>query len=696
MGEGIVRSSAHTQASCAWDSFRSHFVFIGIVAGLALLATTAADAAEWSPPADADLMSLEDLVFVEVTSVSKKAERASETAAAIFVIGSEDIRRSGAKSIPEALRLAPGLIVGQIDSNSWAISARGFNGQFADKLLVMMDGRTLYTPLFAGTYWDAQDYVMEDIDRIEVIRGPGATLWGANAVLGVINIITKNASDTQGGESVTLAGTERLSQSLRYGGKAGEDGHYRVYGKAFAQEGLPVVEDGDEIDDNWKGSLGFRTDFTPSENDAVTFSGDAYVGETDAEGSMLVGIHPTEYVPYSQEEEIKGANLLGRWDRKLGERSSLGLQSYIDFTQRNLINSEQDAFTFDVEFQHRISLVEHNELTWGVGYRRYSDEIGNSFSLAFMPSDRVLNTFSGFIQDEHRWLEEDLRLTVGTKLEHNDFTGFEWQPTVRLTYLFGKNTVWGAVSRTVQTRSRADDVEITLVTETSLLPVVYQGDPDSDAEEVMSLELGYRTEFLGKGSLDLATFYNDHQKQRDFIALLPVGYPAGQVPPDGLVIPYVGGDDGEAQTWGVELAMNWVAYDWWTLGGSYAYLNVEKEIPDVEGALVIPGSTPIPGDPHPEETNYPEHQVNLNSKMNLPHNLQFDTYLYWMDEVPNQGTDSSLRLDLRLGWKATENIDLSLVGQNLLIDEEKEWSAGLGTPAGLHGRSAYAKLTWKF
>ncbi len=637
-------------------------------------------------------MSLEDLVFVEVTSVSKKAERASETAAAIFVISEEDIRRSGAKSIPEALRLAPGLIVGQIDSNSWAISARGFNGQFADKLLILMDGRTLYTPLFAGTYWDSQDYVMEDIDRIEVIRGPGATLWGANAVLGVINIITKTASDTQGGESVTMAGTERLSQSLRYGGQAGENGHYRVYGKAFAQEGLPVVEDGDEIDDNWRGSLGFRTDFTPTDDDVVTFSGDAYVGEADTEGSTLVGIYPETWMPYSQEEEIKGANLLGRWERKLGERSSFGLQSYLDFTQRNLISSEQEAITFDVEFQHRISLIEHNELTWGVGYRRYSDEIGNSFSIAFTPSDRVLNTFSGFIQDEHRWLDEDLRLTVGTKLEQNDLTGFEWQPTARLAYLFGKNTVWGAVSRTVQTRSRVDDVEITLITEASPWPVIYQGDPDSDAEEVTSLELGYRTEFLGKGSLDLAGFYNDHQKQRDFIPQFPVGYPPGQVPPDGLVLPYVGGDDGEAQSWGVELAMNWVAFDWWTLGGTYAYLNLEKDKLELDfgtGDLVTAG-------PSVEASNYPEHQVNLNSKMNLPHNLQFDTYLYWMDEVPNQVTDSRLRLDLRLGWRATENIDLSLVGQNLLTDEEKEWSAGLGAPAGLHSRSAYAKLTWKF
>ncbi len=637
-------------------------------------------------------MSLEDLVYVEVTSVSKKVERASETAAAIFVISSEDIRRSGAKSIPEALRLAPGLIVAQINSNSWAISARGFNGEFADKLLVLMDGRTLYTPNFAGTYWDTQDYVMEDIDRIEVIRGPGATLWGANAVLGVINIITKTAEATQGGESVTMLGTERLSQSLRWGGKAGENGHYRVYGKAFVQDGLPNATSGETYDENWQGRMGFRTDFTPGERDAIMISGDAYVGEADREGITTTSVVPWIDEPFTFVDETKGANLLGRWEHTIDERSSLGLQSYVDYTKRTSIDPDMETFTFDVEFQHRISLFQHNEFTWGLGYRRYSDEMDNSVAGVFDPSERVLDTFSGFIQDEHRWLDESLRFTIGTKLEHNDFTGFEYQPTIRLAYLFGKNTIWGAASESVQTRSRVDELTLYLDRAEVPIPVAYGGDPDSEAENVRSLELGYRTEFLGKGSLDLATFYNEHSNQRDFIGDLPVGYPPGQIPPDGFVLPYVGGDLGEAQSWGVELAMNWVAYDWWALGGSYTYLNLEKDLLE---NIMLSGVIEATG-PSIEESNYPEHQVNLNSKMNLPHNLQFDTYLYWTDEVPYQEADSRLRLDLRLGWKASENIDLSLVGQNLLADEEKEWNAGLNDSGGLPGRSAYAKLTWNF
>ncbi len=665
-----------------WGASRTRaFVFVCAATVASLLGMTSS-AEEWSPPEDINLMSLEDLVHVEVTSINKRAERASEAAAAIFVITSEDIRRSGAKTIPEALRMAPGLIVAQVDSNSWAISARGFNGQFSDKLLVLMDGRTLYTPMFAGTYWDVQDYVMEDIDRIEVIRGPGATIWGANAVLGVISIITKTAGDTQGGEGVTLAGTERISQSVRYGGQAGENGHYRVYGKAFRQDALPQGEAGEEFDDNTQGSVGFRTDFTPSDKDTVTISGDVYAGETGSQGTSLIA--PGTPDDYEYDEETMGANVIGRWDHRIDDRSSLGLQSYIDWAHRDTFNSKWDAFTFDLEFQHRISLIEHNELTWGLGYRRYNDDIEPSYETSFDPGDVGMNTFSGFVQDEHRWLDESLRLTVGTKLENNDFTGFEYQPTARLAYLFGKNTIWGAFSRTVQTRSRVDDLTYNIEPP----PTVYGGDPDADAEVVQSWELGYRTEFLGKASLDLAGFYNDHQKQRDFMVYPPEA-------PGGPII-YRGGDDGEAQSWGVELAMNWVAFDWWTLGGTYTYLKIEKEVQEVDGALYIPGFTPMPGDPSAEEYNYPAHQIGLNSKMNLPYDLQFDTYAYYMDEVPEVMTDRRVRLDLRLGWTPTENFDVSLVGQNLLYDEEPEWGSQLTFASGRPGRSAYLKLTWGF
>ncbi len=622
-------------------------------------------------------MSLEDLVHVEVTSINKRAERASEAAAAIFVITSEDIRRSGAKSIPEALRMAPGLIVAQLGSNSWAISARGFNSEHADKLLVLMDGRSVYTPMFAGTYWDSQDYVMEDIDRIEVIRGPGATIWGANAVLGVINIITKAAGDTQGGEGVTLAGTERLSQSVRYGGKAGEDGHYRVYGKAFRQDALPDSMTGAEVDDSTQGQVGFRADFTPSDKDAWTISGDVYSGETGEEGESLIA----PGTPYEYDFDVKnqGANVLGRWDHQVDDRSSFGLQSYVDWTHRDSFNSKWDALQFDVEFQHRISLIEHNELTWGLGYRHYYDDIEPTYETSFDPDSVGLDTFSGFVQDEHRWLDEDLRFTIGTKLEHNDFTGFEYQPTIRLAYLFGKQIVWGALSRTVQTRSRVDDLTYNIETDESPLPIVYGGDPDADAEIVRSAELGYRTEFLGKGSVDLAGFLNEHENQRAFIPYSGGGY-----------VDYVGGDDGEATSWGVELAMNWVAFDWWTLGGTYTYLQVSGDDPVVEGSLT-PG-----GESSAEETNYPEHQAGLNSKMNLPHDVQFDAYAYYMDEIPNQATDSRVRLDLRLGWTPSENFDVSLVGQNLLYDEEPEWGSQLTFGSGVPGRGAYLKLTWGF
>ena len=441
--------------------------------GLAIVGVRADDASTpTSEVSTSELktMSLEDLITYQVYSVSKTKESLSQAPSAIQVITEDDIRRSGATSIPEALRLADNLTVAQRGAHEWVISARGFGTDLANKMLVMIDGRTVYTPLFSGVFWDRQNYLLSDIDHIEVISGPGGTLWGANAVNGVINIITKSAKDTQGVLVQQGFGTDpREYTAMRYGGKLGDDTSYRVYGTYFERANADYANN-DDVNDSWQaGQGGFRTDTDVTPDDLLTLQGDYY--------------RNLEAVPTGRDAVTNGSNLLSRWTHTVSDESKMSLQLYYDHTYLYdpvpafVIGSTTFApagtlidrlDTYDMDFQHRFRLDERNRIVWGIGFRHTRDTLTNSPSLGFYPDDLQSNLYSAFLQDEIMLLD-NLFLTLGSKVEHNSYTGFEYEPNVRLQLnITPHHTVWAAVSRAVRTPSRAE----TWMVEMSVLPAM--------------------------------------------------------------------------------------------------------------------------------------------------------------------------------------------------------------------------------
>ena len=604
-------------------------------------------------------LAFEELLNLEITTVSKRPERLVDAASAIQVITAEEIRRSGATSLPEALRLAPNLHVAQVDSRQWAISARGFNTTTANKLLVLIDGRTVYTPLFSGVFWDVQNVMLEDIDRIEVISGPGATLWGANAVNGVINVITRNARDTQGALLSAGAGSMlRGFGNARYGDKIGKDVYFRVYGMGFDRDDTLRRNGRDGINNWYIGQGGFRGDWLPANGARASIQGNFYGGEIAQ--------------PAPGDVTVDGQNLLGRWTQPLANDSELSLQVYWDRTRRRIPTTITEVLnTYDIEFQHRLPLGERNNLIWGGGYRLMQDEVDNTAAIAFRPTRRDLNLFSVFLQDEITLLKDQLILTMGSKFEHNDFSGFEAQPSARIAWTPVTNhTLWAAVSRAVRSPSRID----TEVFAPSTPPFAVRGGGGRfDAETVIAYEFGYRTELASRLGLSIATFFNDYD---DLRSVEPIaGAPGQTIILNGL----------RAKTYGVELSVAWQALDWWRLLGGYTYFH--KRILFGDSQDVNRGRS---------EGNDPHHQFLIQSMINLPANLEFDSVLRYVDNLNQRGplVPSYVSLDLRLGWRPTPNWEFAIVGQNLLEKRHAEF----GAPATRQEipRSVYGKITWKF
>ncbi|HRE84429.1 MAG TPA: TonB-dependent receptor plug domain-containing protein, partial [Opitutaceae bacterium] len=453
-------------------------------------------------------MSVEQLLDLDVTSVSRRREKLQSAPSAIQVITSDDVRRSGATSLPEALRLASNLEVAQIDSRQWAITARGFNNAFAGKMLVMIDGRSVYTPLYAGVYWDVQDVLLYDLDRIEVISGPGATQWGANAMNGVINISTKSAKDTQGGVMFGGAGTElRSSGGLRYGGRTENGVFYRVYAKYFERD-ESARTNGRGANDSWHMAQGgFRADWDANANDTFTLQGDGYSGYLGQSGPDKI--------------RVNGLNVLSRWTRTFSPKSDLHLQVYVDRTHRRIPNSfTQDLNTTDLDFQHRFSLGDTNDIVWGLGYRIVADDIENTPANAFLPPKVTRTSFNIFVQDEIELSKDQLALMIGSKLEHNDYTGFELEPSVRLSFTPDqRQTIWAAVSRAIRTPSRIDRDLYSPATP----PYRIAGGAKVVSETLLAYELGYRLQLTPRVALSLATFFNNYDHLR---SLEPVNPPA--------------------------------------------------------------------------------------------------------------------------------------------------------------------------
>jgi iron complex outermembrane receptor protein len=638
-------------------------------------------------PAGVDFtkLSLEELMDVEVTSVSKRRQRVADAAAAIFVIGQEDIRRSGATSVPELLRMVPGVEVARIDANKWAVSIRGFNGRFSGKLQVLIDGRSVYSPLFSGVFWDAQDVVLEDVERIEVIRGPGATVWGANAVNGVINIITKSAKDTQGVLLSGGAGTRDFGfGTARYGGKVGDQLAYRGYVKSFTVGDSPVASGDDGADATHQLRTGFRIDADPTKRDLLTLSADLYKQDYGSTAVTQPLITPPFTTTFDDRAKASGGNVLGRWTRTFSETSSAALQGYYD----RFVKSEQGlGVTVDVadlDFQHEFEAFTRNHVVWGLGYRYARTSVDDSVFARVDPNHRIDNVFSAFVQDEIALIKDELRLTLGSKFEQNDTTGLEIQPTARILWSPTQTqSVWASVSRAVRVPSLGEeDAELTIAVIppsdpfTPPVEVAFMGNPGADAEELLAFELGYRAQPVDKLSFDIAAFYN----QYDNLAVAMMGTPFfDPSPAPRVVVPIRSVATDNAETWGIEVAADWEPLPWWRLKAAYTFLDFD---------------VPAPAATHGMS---PKHQASLRSMMDLGHGWEFDLWPRYVDNLFGQSIDSYVDLDARLGWRPTDAIEFSLVGQNLIDSRRKEGVSELlpVTPTQA-ARAAYGKITLRF
>ena len=631
-------------------------------------------------------LSLEDLVNLEVTSVSKKSEKLSDAAAAAFVITDEDIRRSGVTSIPDALRMVPGIQVAHIDANKWAVTARGFNGSFANKLLVMIDGRSVYSPLWSGVFWNVQDTMLEDIDRIEVIRGPGASLWGANAVNGIINIITKKAQDTQGGLVSGGVGTEeRGFAAVRYGWQPSDESHARIYAKYFNRDDSegPNGEDGH---DQWSGlRSGFRFDWAPHAANAFTLQGDIYSKKADATYE-LASLTPPDYMDtVLDESELDGGNLLTRWEHTTANDANLVLQIYYDHTQTKdeLVDEVRD--TFDIDFQHRLQLNESNEVIWGLGYRTTRDETEDLRNTAFDPNDRTLELYSFFVQDRITIVPDRFWLTLGSKFENHTYTDWEVQPTARFLWKPKENqSVWGAVSRATRTPTRAErDLRFDLATIPPAgpppLPVQVQvyGSDDFESEEVLAFELGYRLSAYDWMILDVAGFYNEYDDLYSSTSGTPLVVPG---PPPYIIAPETIDNSQKVDSRGVEVALNLIPTDWWKIDVAYTYLTLSQKTAGKQ----ISGSSP-------------RNQLSIRSSLDLPKNVELDVWVRYVDDLPVLNVDDYVTVDVRLSWKPRQDLELSIVGKNLTEEQHLEFVDQFFPVRSTEvERSVFTKVTWEF
>jgi iron complex outermembrane receptor protein len=637
---------------------------------------------------DLSKLSIDDLMNIEVTSVSKKEQKMSKVAAAVFVITQEEIHRSGATNIPDLLRMVPGLDVAQISASIWAISARGFNLEFADKLLVLIDGRAVYSPLFGGVNWDTQDVPLEDIDRIEVIRGPGGTVWGANAVNGVINVITKSAADTLG-TLVTAGGgwQEQGFGTLQHGGKISRNINYRAFAKYLNHYHSPDM-DGQNAADGWHLLHGgFRTDTSVSNKDSLTAQGDLYSGSKGAE-IVHSSFSPPDNETVPRIANLSGGNFLTRWNHSLSSHSGAALQFYFDRYTRSGPSAREVRNTFDLDFQHHEAWGSRQDLIWGMGYRHSADQTVGTIDESFVPANRAIQIFNVFVQDEVTLIPGDVFLTVGTKLEHNTFSGIEFQPSLRLAWTPNdRRTIWTAVSRASRTPTRRDTgINAALAALPGPAEVALLGDPMAKSEDVVAYELGYRAQPKKQVSFDVAAFYNvyHHLQSREpeppFLQVTP--------PPPLLIIPVELDNKLHGNTDGIEASLNWKITDRWTLSPGYSFLQMHLHTdPDSLDTISAVDNQNL----------NPRHQAQLRSHLEFVRGFAWDATAYFIGSLPEGMVASHTRLDTQLTWRPAESWALSLVGQNLLRDHHLEFNDELqSVNSSQVKRSAYAKFTWHF
>jgi iron complex outermembrane receptor protein len=610
-------------------------------------------------PAERSLadLSLEELAQIQVTSVFRRATPLSDAPASLYVISREDIRRAGVTTLPEALRLAPNLQVARVTANRYAISARGFNNAIGNKLLVLVDGRTIYTPLFSGVFWDQQDVMLEDIERIEVISGPGATLWGVNAVNGVINIITRHSRDTQGVLVAAGGGNREQQAAVRYGGRLGDSGHFRIYAKRFDMENTTRAN-GTSVPDGWQnGQVGFRADWRSDRNE-FTLQGDSYSGKSE------VGFVPGFVIPPSA---VSGTNILARWKRTLSSSSDIHLQAYYDHSKRDdplFYRPEQDIF--DIEFQHGIRWDRHR-IVWGAGYRHARDDVGPGLVFsAFIPRSRSLDWTNVFVQDEIK-LTDTLSVTPGMRLEHNDYTGLEYLPSARVAWKFSPaHLVWGAASRAVRAPSRFDRD----VVNPPRPPFAIQGGPNFVSEVAKVYEIGFRGQATRQFAYSLTAFRHDWKRLR-----------SASSPPFPLFL--VNNVEGFIN--GVEAWVTYQPMPTWRIEGGYTSLR--------EHLGVTPGVNDPVGPRNATLANDPDHQWMLRSSFDLPGRHELDFMLRRVASLPLESVPGYTAFDARWGWKVTRQFEVSVTLQNLFDRQHAEF----GAPAGRSEfeRAILLKVLWR-
>jgi iron complex outermembrane receptor protein len=661
------------------DRLGRALLFAGLVLGGAGSGATLRADAAGPPRPDLTELSLDELAALEVTTVARTPEMRSRAAAAVFVITQQDIRRSGATTLAEALRLAPGVQVSRINGNQWAIGMRGFASRLSRSVLVLIDGRSVYTPLFAGTYWEVQDVLLEDIERIEVIRGPGGTLWGANAVNGVINIITRSAKDTHGTVLGGGAGNEeRGFGGVRWGGALGAHADVRVYAKYFDRDG-GFHREGPSFDDWRMAQGGFRLD---GENgaDGYTVQGDVYGGQAGERTTL--GSYTAPFARTVDEDaDLSGGNLRARWRRALGTGSDLSVQAYYDRTHRGEPGFDETRHTADLDLQYSRQEGRH-ALIAGAGYRFSRGVTASVPTIVFHPAARTDDLFSAFAQDRFELSPDRLLLTVGAKVERNDYSGLELQPSARLWLsLRSHQSVWAAVSRAVRTPSRVErDLDLTVALDPAR-PVFTRvvANPGFTSERAIVYEAGYRAQHGERFLFDAALFHNEYT---NLLSIEP-GTPFGETDESGrrTIVPVVFGNGIRGHVRGVEVAGDFRVTNAWRLHGSYSFLDMKLRAEPGSLDTTTAAAT---------EGGSPRHRGLVRSSLTLG-DVQLDAIWRRVSSLPAQSVPAYSSLNARAAWRPWAPLELAVVGRDLLQPHHAEFGGGTEVE-----RSVYGEVAWRF
>ena len=646
-----------------------------------------------SAPRDLTTLRIEDLMNVDVTSAAKKEQKISRVPAAIFVITQEDIARSGATNVADLLRMVPGLEVAQITPSTWAVSARGFNGQYSNKLLVLVDGLAMYTPIFAGVYWDAQDLTLDSIERVEVIRGPGATVWGANAVNGVINIITKRAQDTQGLLASVHGGTlEYGGGSVRFGGHLGSRGAYRVFADGFDM-GPFLTAEGKSAEDGWYAFHGgFRADAEISHQDSLTLEGEADRGNEGETITTILSLEPPVNGTLMLRDRFSDWHALARWKHVTSPDADTSLQVYFERSNRDDPTYGVGLNTIDLDFQRRTRWRKRHDVVWGLGYRLNSDTSEAAFRISFFPAKLKSQIFSSFIQDEVELVRDRLYVSLGTKFEHEYYNGFNFQPSARITWTpSDRETFWASISGAQRTPSRVETAiryNYEAFPGAGNLPTLISvfGNPEQKNEQLIATEVGFRKDVSDRVSFDGTVFFNQYRDLRTSEAEAPrlEAEPA----PEHVLVPMTFGNLIHGETHGAEMFANVKLASHWTLSPGYAFLTMHLH-PDA-------ASTDVTSGPQ-AEGGIPNQQAQLRSNVNLLWHLQWTTLAYFVGRLDAPAIPSYTRVDSNVAWRPSEKISLGVAGQNLVRNLHPEYAGpDVTVMPSLVRRSAYAWLTWRF